>query len=170
MKKHSQRKRKLTRNGKTKSKAQIFSVIHSLTVWQMQRQPQATLQRKASSSALNREKKSVEVTNESIGHTGNLSKGGISFAIAPNEAGEWVEVSTQFELEAACMKENEAKFRQANNTPFMTSPLLDDFGYLPVGPNADSCSSRRLSTTSRRRSLRNTLPPTLENVPEGTGS
>ena len=72
---------------------------------------------------------------------GKSSKGGISFAIAPNDAGEWVEVSTQFELEAACMKENEAKFRQANNTPFMTSPLLDDFGYLPVGPNADAVLS-----------------------------
>lgn len=64
-------------------------------------------------------------------------KGGSSLAIAPNDAGEWLEVSTQFELEAACMKENESKFRQANNTPFMVSPLLDDFGYLPVGPNAD---------------------------------
>jgi hypothetical protein len=34
------------------------------------------------------------------------------------------------------MEENEQQFRQANNTPCMKSPLVEDFGYLGIGDNA----------------------------------
>ena len=36
------------------------------------------------------------------------------------------------------MTENESKYRQASQTPFMQPPLLTDFGYLGIGPNADA--------------------------------
>ncbi len=38
-------------------------------------------------------------------------------------------------IEKAFMTENESCFRQANDTPFTCSPLVDEFGYLGIGPN-----------------------------------
>ena len=50
--------------------------------------------------------------------------------------GNTVERATKEEVEQACMQENEQRFRQANDTPFMKTPLLEDFGYLSIGENA----------------------------------
>ena len=36
------------------------------------------------------------------------------------------------------MAENEQRLRQANDTPFMKSPLIADFGYLRIGENAQA--------------------------------
>jgi hypothetical protein len=47
-----------------------------------------------------------------------------------------VERSLKEDVEKACMEENEQQFQQANDTPFMQSPLVEEFGYLGVGLNA----------------------------------
>jgi hypothetical protein len=45
-----------------------------------------------------------------------------------NDAGgNLVERATKEEVEQACMEENEQWFRQANETPFMKSPLVEEF-------------------------------------------
>ena len=53
-----------------------------------------------------------------------------------DEAGNVVERTTKDDVEQACMNENEHRFRQANDTPFMKSPLVEEFGYLGIGENA----------------------------------
>jgi hypothetical protein len=53
-----------------------------------------------------------------------------------DEGGNVVERATKDEVEQACMEENEQRFRQANDTPFMKSPLVEEFGYLGIGENA----------------------------------
>jgi hypothetical protein len=39
-------------------------------------------------------------------------------------------MTTKDNIEDACIRENSQWFSQSRNTPFMTSPLVDDFGYL----------------------------------------
>jgi Ca2+-binding EF-hand superfamily protein len=66
----------------------------------------------------------------------NQQQGAITFVEVQDSAGSLVERATKEEVEAACMVENEQRFRQANNTPFMKSPLVEEFGYLGIGDNA----------------------------------
>jgi hypothetical protein len=40
------------------------------------------------------------------------------------------ERTTKDAIEDACIRENSYRFFQCSNTPFMISPLVDDFGYL----------------------------------------
>jgi hypothetical protein len=54
----------------------------------------------------------------------------------PDEHGNMVEYSSKEDIERACLHENEGRLRQANDTPFMRSPLVDEFGYLGIGENA----------------------------------
>jgi hypothetical protein len=42
------------------------------------------------------------------------------------------------DMENAIMQENESKYRQASQTPFMQPPLVNDFGYLGIGQHADA--------------------------------
>jgi hypothetical protein len=58
---------------------------------------------------------------------------GISRIIAPNEDGHWVECMAKDDIEAGCKWENAQRFLQTVSTPFMTSPLLEDVGYLAQG-------------------------------------
>jgi hypothetical protein len=62
--------------------------------------------------------------------------GTITFVEVHDSGGNLVERATKEEVELACMEENEQHFRQANDTPFMKSPLVEDFGYLGIGENA----------------------------------
>jgi hypothetical protein len=63
-------------------------------------------------------------------------KGAIMIVEAPDEHGNMVEYSAREDIERACLQENEQRFRQANDTPFMRSPLVDEFGYLGIGENS----------------------------------
>jgi hypothetical protein len=63
---------------------------------------------------------------------------GTSKIIAPNSSGSWVEFTSKEDIEAGCQQENSQRFSQTESTPFMTSPLIDIFGYLAQGPAADS--------------------------------
>jgi hypothetical protein len=60
----------------------------------------------------------------------NLRQGGIIKLYTLNDNGTIRELTTKKEMEQACMIENEDRFSQSSNTPFMTHPLLSDFGYL----------------------------------------
>jgi len=46
--------------------------------------------------------------------TGKLRPGGLLHVVAPNEHGDWVELTSRTEIEQACLQENERHFRQAN--------------------------------------------------------
>jgi hypothetical protein len=63
-------------------------------------------------------------------------QGAITFVETNDAGGNRVERATKEEVEQACMDENEQRFRQANNTPFMKSPLVEEFGYLGIGEKA----------------------------------
>jgi hypothetical protein len=60
---------------------------------------------------------------------------GTSKVIAPDSTGQWIECTTQEDIEAGCQQENSQRFSQTSSTPFMTSPLVEDFGYLAQGPS-----------------------------------
>jgi hypothetical protein len=47
------------------------------------------------------------------------------------------ERTTKDAIEDACIRENSQRFFQSSNTPFMISPLVDDFGYLADTPAAE---------------------------------
>ena len=59
---------------------------------------------------------------------------GTSRIIAPDSTGKWIEQTLKDEIEARCTWENSRRFLQISATPVMTSPLVDDFGYLAQGP------------------------------------
>lgn len=47
-------------------------------------------------------------------------------------------MTSKQDIEHAIMVENERKYHQASGTPFMQPPLLNDFGYLGLGPQAEA--------------------------------
>ena len=49
-----------------------------------------------------------------------------------------MEMTSKTDMERAIMAENESKYHQASQTPFMQPPLVHDFGYLGIGPNAEA--------------------------------
>jgi hypothetical protein len=59
---------------------------------------------------------------------------GTSRIIAPDSDGNWIEYTSKEDIELGCQGENTRRFSQTAGTPFMTAPLLDDFGYLAQGP------------------------------------
>ena len=67
---------------------------------------------------------------------GNLRMGGVTNVIAPDSTGTMVEMTAKEDMEKAIMEENVQKFLQAMDTPFMTQPLLRDFGYMGLGSHA----------------------------------
>jgi hypothetical protein len=67
---------------------------------------------------------------------GNLRLGGVTSVIAPDSTGTLVEMTKKEDMEKAIMEENIQKFLQAMDTPFMTPPLLRDFGYMGLSPSA----------------------------------
>ena len=66
--------------------------------------------------------------------THKLKSFGTSRIIAPDSTVEWMEQTSKDKIEAGCTWENSRCFSQTSETPFMTSPLVEDFGYLAQGP------------------------------------
>ena len=62
-----------------------------------------------------------------------LKSFGTSRIIAPDSTGVWIEQISKDEIEGGCTWENSRRFSQTSATPFMTSPLVEDFGYLAQG-------------------------------------
>ena len=46
-------------------------------------------------------------------------------------------VTTKEDLEQVCINENDARFSQSSDTPFMQPPLVDDLGFLAEKSSAD---------------------------------
>jgi hypothetical protein len=67
-----------------------------------------------------------------------LKSFGKSRIIAPDAAGNWVEYTSKEDIEEGCKGENSRHFSQTAGTPFMTQPLLNDFGYLAQGAATSS--------------------------------
>jgi hypothetical protein len=63
-----------------------------------------------------------------------LKSFGTSRIVAPDADGTWVEFTSQDDIEAGCKWENSRRFSQTSPTPYMTWPLVEDFGYLAQGP------------------------------------
>jgi hypothetical protein len=71
--------------------------------------------------------------------------GGISSVIAPvGEDGAWVEVTGKERIERALLDENQRRFNQASEIPFMRSPLYD-----AVGPLGISNGSQEILSTAK---------------------
>jgi hypothetical protein len=68
--------------------------------------------------------------------TGPARLPGISLVIAPDHAGNWKECTKKEDIEDGCIWYANQQFRQTEDTPFMLPPLVDQFGYLGVGPQA----------------------------------
>ena len=62
---------------------------------------------------------------------------GLTKVLAPNKYGYIVEMTSQEDLEHACLDENSRRFTQTKGTPLTTGPLLDDIGLLGRGKYAD---------------------------------
>ena len=73
---------------------------------------------------------------------GKLREGSLTSVVAPNFNGEWVEVTKKQEIEKALMEENERRFNQARNSPFLKPPLLDLVGRCGTGPAAEAILKR----------------------------
>ena len=67
---------------------------------------------------------------------GNMRSGSLTSVVAPNNEGDWVEVTKKEEMEKALLQENCRRFNQAKETPFLQQPLLDLVGPLGTGPAA----------------------------------
>ena len=65
--------------------------------------------------------------------THKLKSFGTSRIIAPDSTGVWIEQTSKEDIEAGCTWENSRRFSQTSETYFMTSPLVEDFGYLTQG-------------------------------------
>ena len=63
-----------------------------------------------------------------------LRSSSLSLVIAPDADGNWTEMTAKDDIERACLEENERRFNQASNTPFLQPPLFDEVGPLGTGP------------------------------------
>jgi hypothetical protein len=79
---------------------------------------------------------------------------GTSKVIATDSTGQWIECTTQEDIKAGCQEENLQCFSQTSSTPFMTSPLVDDFGYLAQGPSTLAVLEGTYAPPSRHGHLR----------------
>jgi hypothetical protein len=57
-------------------------------------------------------------------------RGGLRRVQRPLPDGSYEECTAKEDIEAACLAENDARFSQSSNTPFLQEPLLSDFGLL----------------------------------------
>jgi hypothetical protein len=67
-----------------------------------------------------------------------LRSGSVTMVLAPDDDGNWTEHTEKLEIETALLQENEHRFNQAKDTPFLVPPLYDLIGPLGIGPHADA--------------------------------
>jgi hypothetical protein len=61
-----------------------------------------------------------------------MHTGSVTYVIAPNGEGEWVEVNDKESMEQALADENNRRFNQAATTPFMVPPLSNYIDHLGI--------------------------------------
>lgn len=69
---------------------------------------------------------------------GKFSKGSMSFVVATDRDGNRTEMRKKEDIEQACLQENNRRFRQASNTPFLTNPLFEEVGPMGMGPGGEA--------------------------------
>jgi len=69
---------------------------------------------------------------------GKTRSGGITTVIGPDSNGHRMEFHTKSDIEKACLEENERRFNQAKDTPFMVAPLYEHIGPMGAGPGGDA--------------------------------
>ena len=67
---------------------------------------------------------------------GKLRSGSVTFVQTDGPDGMLVDVTDKESIENLLLRSNENKFRQCENTPMMTAPLLSEFGQLGINTNA----------------------------------
>jgi hypothetical protein len=67
-----------------------------------------------------------------------LRSGSVVMVLAPDDDGNWTERTEKLEIETSLLRENERRFNQAQDTPFLVPPLYDLIGPLGIGPHADA--------------------------------
>jgi hypothetical protein len=67
-----------------------------------------------------------------------LRSGNVTMFLSPDNGGNWTERTDKIEIERALLRENERRFNEANDTPFLVSPLYDVIGPLGLGVHADA--------------------------------
>ena len=97
---------------------------------------------------------------------GKLQSGSVTSVVAPNENGEWVEVVGKVEIEKALLQENERRFNQARDTPFLQHPLVDLVGKLGVGKAATEILNGLFEVPEGVDEWAARLIPFLQKVPE----
>jgi hypothetical protein len=65
-------------------------------------------------------------------------RGSDGFNGGGNDDGNWTERTEKLVIETALLQENERRFNQAKDTPFLVPPLNDLIGTLGIGPHADA--------------------------------
>jgi hypothetical protein len=70
--------------------------------------------------------------------TGTACLPGISLVIEPDQNGKWRECTKKEDIEDGCIWYSKKRFCQTKPTPFMQQPLVVQFGYLGIGPQAQS--------------------------------
>jgi hypothetical protein len=69
---------------------------------------------------------------------GKLRSGSVTSVVAPDKDGRWREVTEKEDIEMALLEENERRFTQAADTPFLQDPLLRLVGKMGTGPAAEA--------------------------------
>ena len=80
---------------------------------------------------MKREQKSRDLGWKARQITGKSAKEPVLRAITTDENGDTIELNRQEDMIPVLAESNKSRQQQCENTPFMTSPLLEDFGYLP---------------------------------------
>jgi hypothetical protein len=64
---------------------------------------------------------------------GKMRSGGITSVQVQSETGEWEDVTEKIQLESVIMNSMKKKYIASFHTPFVSRPLVHDFGYLGRG-------------------------------------
>ncbi len=86
-----------------------------------------------------------------------LRSGSVTMVLVPDDAGNWTERTDKIEIETALLQENERRFNQANDTPFLVPPLFDLIGPLGLGVHADAFSMVHSSLLQVRTHMQSSL-------------
>ena len=88
-------------------------------------------ERQVIENRIKREQKSRDLGWKARQITGKSAKEPVLRAITTDEHGDTIELNRQEDMIPVLAESNKSRQQQCENTPFMTAPLLQDFGYLP---------------------------------------
>jgi hypothetical protein len=99
-----------------------------------------------------------------------LRSGSVTMVLAPDEDGTWTERTEKHKIETALLQENERRFNQANDTPFLVPTLYDLIGPLGFGLTCRRSSRRYIRRPSRYGPLCSQAPLSVAERPSSRPS